>query len=805
MKYLVSLLLLFAAHSAFAQNAHGVSNTAFTKRPLTIVENKGQVKDQYGKPRHDIQYKTGSGALSVFIGNGQLHYQWSKAENKRPDNKHGMCGRRREAGLDTATARYSMYRLDMELEGANPDAVAVPADKQAYYENYHTAALNTKGNAVCAYNKITYKNIYPHIDWILYIKDNKLEYDFIVNPGGNVTDIKIKYNGATDIVCTEGSIKITTPFGDVSERNLYAYEQGSGKPTAANFKQNKKTVGFTLQRACDTRTAIIIDPTLAWGTYFGGENRDGAFGTACDKYSNVFVCGFTESVDNIATAGAYQTVYAGEEDAFVAKYSNSGALSWATYYGGESQDVAYAVVCDSTGNAYITGQTHSATGIATTGSHQAVCGGQYDAFLAKFSITGTFEWATYFGGNSNDDGSGLTCDASGNIYLCGETGSANNISTAGSYQDTIPVANIACAFLAKFNTLGDIVWSTYFGLKTGTSDGINCYINKAGDIYISGDVGDTGVYATPGCYKSTDGYGGHCFLAKFDSACHLIWSTYFGGNSAEDYMYGITCDDSSNVYIIGLTTSDSGIASAGAYQTDYGGGDYDAFVAKFNDTGALQWSTYYGGDGNDQGAGIAADGMGNVYITGSTTSDNNIATPGSYQATKRVGLDAFITKFNSHGALISGTYYGGNSEDVATGVAIDGNSNIYIAGYTASADYISTLNNYPDSVTDSFEAFLVKFDTSATIVKSVTSHINSLQLYPIPNNGNFTITGEFADGLKMVSIEILTAAGQIIYVSPVMLQNGKLEKIINLKLAAGIYIMRVNTTNETKSIKFTVQ
>ena len=101
---------------------------------------------------------------------------------------------------DTASTLYTMYRLDMALEGANPNPQIIAEERQAYYENYHTAALQTDcqedkqaGDVVSTYNRVTYKNIYPHIDWALYIKDNQLEFDFIVNPGGNVNDIKIKY------------------------------------------------------------------------------------------------------------------------------------------------------------------------------------------------------------------------------------------------------------------------------------------------------------------------------------------------------------------------------------------------------------------------------------------------------------------------------------------------------------------------------------------------------------------------------------------------------------------------------------
>jgi len=817
MKQSFTLILLFIIHNAFAQSIPAAKEKAFAKRSLTFIENKGQVTDQYGNARHDIQYKTGSDGMSVFIGNGQLHYQWSKAETKQKMpakfSHHFLTHHQHNTPLSPGEGRgevYSMYRLDMTLEGANPHAQAIPADKQAYYENYHTTALHSDNASASAYNKVTYKNIYPHIDWTLYIKDNKLEYDFIVNPGGNVNDIKIKYDGATDIAHTEGNIKVTTPFGDVREQKLYAYEQKSGKPINAKFTCQNNTLGFSLLTTYDYRpslrgmkqTTIVIDPTLAWGTYFGGSSWDVAYANACDNAGNIFICGFTESVNNIATIGAYQTVYAGAQDADLAKFNSSGTLLWATYYGGESQDIANGVACDGAGNVYITGQTYSTHNIATPGSHQPAYGGQYDAFLAAFSSSGAILWATYYGGASNDIGYGVTCDVGGNIYLCGGTGSANNIATPGSYQDTL--GGHANVFLAKFNNSGIIIWATYFGLSTGGSGAIGCICDNENNVYITGNVGDTGIYATPGSYQSSDGYGDHSFIAKFDSSCHLKWSTYYGGNYTE-YGYGVACDDSLNVYITGVTTSTSGIASAGAYQPVYGGGDYDVFLAKFNDTGALQWSTYYGGSGDDQSADIACDGLGNIYIAGLTNSPNNITTPSGYQLTDAGGLDAFVAKFSGSGGILWGSYYGGGSEDVGTGVAVDGVGNIYLAGYTASANNIATLNSYPASVTDSFKAFLVKFDTGTTGISILTQNILNVQLYPSPNTGNFTVTGEFTNTVNKVSIDIVNEEGQIIYNYYATLQNGQLNKTINIQATTGIYFMKVVAGNETKKIKFLIE
>jgi len=791
MKKLSLLIALSCYITGILAQPTGKQKT-FTKVPLTFIENKGQITDQYGHGRKDIRYKAAANGVSVFIGNGQLHYQWSKAQTKRtPTNKRVH---RISETQDTASIRYTMYRLDMNLQGANPNPQVLAEDRQNYYENYHTTALHTDSATVNSYSKITYKNIYPGIDWVLYINDNKLEYDFIVNPGGNVNDIKIKYNGATDIAHNVGNININTPLGVITEQKLYAYEKETKKMIPSQFTLNKSGISF---HTSDYKGTLVIDPTLAWGTYFGGTSRDVSYGNACDKAGNIYMCGFTESISNIATVGAYQTIYHGSEDAYITKFSGSGSVEWATYYGGENEDIAEGITCDDMGNLYITGETLSSTGISTAGSHQTIIGGSYDAFLAKFDSAGSMQWATYFGGANMDVGYSVTCDSSGAVYICGGTQSSSNIATLGSFMDTMP--QTGGAFLAKFGGGGSIVWATYF--SSGASA---CTHDVMGYIYIAGDAG-ANLLTTNGCFQDSCLGFQNCYIAKFDNMCQLQWSTYFGGNNI-DYASGITCDEYLNVYISGLTNSTNGIASHGAYQTIYGGGLEDAFLAKFNDTGEFQWATYYGGSGDDEDEAMTSDTKGHILLSGSTTSADNIATIGSYQTVIGGGLDAFLASFSSSGGLVWASYYGGSSNDVALGVASDVKGNVYFSGYTASNSNISTPDSYQSEYADSIDAFLVKFDTGTTLVPNVTQLLDPVYLFPSPNDGVFRVMGNLIDSVQKVKIEIFDVAGSMVSEKVAIVQRGLLNQEIEMpSVARGTYFLKLSAGYDLKTIKFSVK
>jgi Secretion system C-terminal sorting domain/Beta-propeller repeat len=387
--------------------------------------------------------------------------------------------------------------------------------------------------------------------------------------------------------------------------------------------------------------------------------------------------------------------------------------------------------------------------------------------------------------------------------LSGGTGSATNIATIGSYQDTLDTAGRGISFIAKFNTTGNVIWGTYFGLSDGGSGARGCVCDKQNNVYIAGSVYDTGIYATPGCYKSSDGYGDHSFIAKFDSACHLKWSTYYGGDSTDD-AFAIACNDS-YVFITGLTNSANGIASPGAHQSVYGGGYYDAFLACFSETGTFRWSTYYGGSGDDEGNGIACDHSGNVYITGITSSSNNIATPGSYHDSIMGGSDVFLAKFGGSGALLWATYYGGIKNDGGYGVACDAAGNVYISGGTASPDNIATPGSYQSVFADSTDAFLVKFDTGTTAVKYLKAPGACVSLYPNPNDGRFVINGNFPANYESAVIRIVDISGTIVLVLKEQLHGGVLNKKFNLNLSAGTYLIKIETGDETRSMKLLIE
>src|SRR5207244_4370657 len=309
--------------------------------------------------------------------------------------------------------------------------------------------------------------------------------------------------------------------------------------------------------------------------------------------------------------------------------------------------------------------------------------GVSDAFVTKLNPTGSgLVYSTYLG-TGYDSGRAIAVDSAGNAYVTGETSSNNFPTTPGAFQSTLSPGAGGNAFATKLNPLGSaLVYSTCLG-GSAPDQARGIALDAAGNAYVTGNTSSSDFPTSPGAYQTTFGGGfgsglGDAFVAKLDpTGSALIYSTYLGG-SGDDVAYGIALDSSGNAYVVGATASTDFPTTPGAFQTTFGGGDADIFVTKVNPLGsALVYSTYLGGSGQDEGYGIAVDGLPspNAYLTGETLSTDFPTTSGAIQTTLGGGpsdYDAFVTTLDPTGsALIYSTYLGGAAIDYVNSLAVD--------------------------------------------------------------------------------------------------------------------------------------
>jgi len=707
------------------------------QQPLLFIENLGQVKNHQGVKADDVLFTARNAGAQLYITATGIHYQFTKAENKKQNLNAD--------NLRHAASKTETHRFTVSLQGSNPKPQVVTEKQSDYTESYLFAGSNISGAK--SYEQVTLKNVYKGIDWVLYNKNGFLEYDFIVHPGADISNIKLNVADADGVKITEnGSLNIKTRLGEVTEKAPVSFDE-AGKSLATSFKKNNDgSLGFSVANAPKGKM-LRIDPEVVWATYYGSAGYDIAEACAVDLNGNVYVRGGTTSTSGIA-AGGYQTsVTQNGLAGFVVKFNSAGQRIWATYTDGTSA-LFTQIAVDITGNVYVTGETAEYWDFNATVHQTSYGGGSLDAYLIKINANGTLGWKTYYGGNGDDYGKSVSVDANGNIYLTGYSNSTNNIATAGAFKSNLTQSefNAWDAYLVKFSNTGNRLWATYVG-GSSWDRAESCTVDAAGNIYIAGDTSSADGIAYNG-FKSTitnslpDG-----FLVKFNSAGQRLWGTYYGGDNSES-IYACTTDLGGNVYIAGRTESWTDIAFNG-HKNNGGLGNIgnvfsggDGYLVKFKPDGSREWATYYGTNEYDDWAmSCRADLQGNIYLSGvSQTPTEEPLLPSK----------AFVIKYSNSGKYIWDANYQGNNSSSGYGMAVSTSGHVYLCGATKSTSGLAT-GGFQNTLGGDSDAFLIKIDGSGSyncsqpksLAVNVTSSAAAAISWAAPGTGT-TVGYEYA-------------------------------------------------------------
>ena len=693
---------------------HAAVVQQYAKLPLSFEPNLGQAKG-------DTKFLARGDGYSLFLTSNEAVL--------------AMAGHSTKGAQPVVKPVKSTGVLRMELVGSNPAPNFSALDELPGKSNYFIGPQANWRSNVPNYAKVAEKNVYPGIDLVYYGTQRQLEYDFKVAPGADPKAIQISFDGARKLrVDAAGNLILGLAGGEVKFEKPFAYQmKGDEKePVAARFHlgDRKYRVYFAVDNYDATRP-LVIDPILAYSTYLGGSNIDGANAIAVAPDNTAFVAGGTFSTD-FPTAHPLQPNAGGPndfpKDAFVSKLSADGStLLYSTYLGGENEDVAYGIAVDNAGDAYVTGTTDSPHYPVTPGSLGTFCGGDAqcgasfnqagaivtNVFVTKLNPAGSaLIYSGFLEAYANGIGRAIAVDANEIAYVTGST--SGNIASditppPNPPPPPFPITPTAAqaaygggatdAFVAKISATGSsILYSSYLG-GAGEDVGYGVAADKNADAYVTGLTYSPNFLITSAtAFQSAFGQNGDAFFSEIDTnvsgIAGLDYSTYFGGPGL-DQGNGIAIDGTGNAYIAGGTASTGLGASVGpadcapVQQSCLG----DAFLAEFNPaaSGAASrvFFTYIGGSLNDSASGVALDPNGNIYVTGSTVSPDFLVSGAVFQTTFGGGNDdAFVTKFGPTGnTVIYSSYLGGTDTDNAYGIAVDTTGSAYVAGQTCSFDF----------------------------------------------------------------------------------------------------------------------
>jgi hypothetical protein len=538
----VYLLCLFQCLATTFLLSQSNPISAINPNPGTDAKSQSKIRESYGKLPLAFEANRGQTDAQVkFLSRTKAYTLFLTADeailtlpSRQPKN----------ASAKNSTAPAS---LRMKLRHANPAAKIAGADELPGTSNYFIGNDPTKWHtSVPTYAKVKYEQIYSGIDLVYYRNQRQLEYDFIVSPGADPKRIACDITGASRIrQNAQGDLVLKMQAGSKGKSEeeirwhkpvVYQEKDAARRKIAAHYViTNKNRVGFELAKY-DSSKPLYIDPLIystylggsgygmgiavdssgngyltgvtpstgsphafvtkvnptgsavVYSAYLGGSLSEDGYGIAVDDVGNAYVTGFTDSNDFPVTPGAFQKVCGGGcayGNAFVTEFNAAGsALVYSTYLGGSGGDQGSGIAVDNSGNAYVTGTTDSNDFPVTAGALQTTYGGDGDAFLTEVKSTGSaLVYSTFVGGSSNDVGTGVALDSSGNAYVTGWTASTD-FPTMNPLQPLLDGS--FDVFMTKLNTTGSaLIYSTFLG---NAASGSAVAADGVGNAYVVGTV-----------------------------------------------------------------------------------------------------------------------------------------------------------------------------------------------------------------------------------------------------------------------------------------------------------------------------
>ena len=436
-------------------------------------------------------------------------------------------------------------------------------------------------------------------------------------------------------------------------------------------------------------------------------------GVARDKDGNLYITG---GFLGTATFGGVSLISTGQRDGFIAKYSPQGTLLWAHRFGGNNATHSLGIAVDSSGNSYVTGYFNGKLEAGSVSLNSQL----NHFFIVKFDAQGNAVWGRQANGGDESRGLSIAVNAAGRIWVSGEylfptsvngfvIGNTNTSRSGG--------------FLLSMDTAGTVLWARAIGNSDSISRPIRgsaVAIDASDNAYLAGSLTGTINFAGTNVSRSTNAYTG--FIAKFDTTGTIQWVNATSGNSYAE-VRSIAVDTLGQAYVTGefyetLTVGSTNLTRAGNQQ-----GQRDVWVAKLDTSGQFLWAVRGGGNSWDEGLGIAVDGTGNAFVTGFVSGSGTFGDV-SYTTAATSNTEAFVAKINSVGQVQWMTNTGSMSRKFSRGIVVDDVGNSYVTGMLGGPTANANFGSLAATVRGAYDIFLAKLSSSGSVQSPYVPSIN---------------------------------------------------------------------------------
>jgi len=731
----ICIALLFVAWKPYAERPTSggeVENTGFQ-----FVANKGQWNN-------NIRFMTDVPNGRLYLGKAGFSYVFQHPDDLAKLGGHGKIAP--EGGV----MRSHIFKID--FVGASGNRAEGARAYTEYHNYYHGNDRSAWASRVPLYREVQYPEIYSNIDMNIYGDDFQLKYDLVINTGGDIQDIKMKYTGVDQLHVKEGKLHIVTSVNEIIEQEPYAFQRIDGQlvKVKCKFVVDGDVVTFLLPNGYDSTHQLIIDPKLIFSTFSGSLTDNWGFTATFDFDGQVYSGGiaFGPNWQNIIgdttflpTVGAFQDSFAGGTfypcDMGIIKYTASGASRiYSTYLGGAQNECPHSLVATPSGDLLILGTTGSSNFPTTILAYDSTFNGgssiissssiEYpngsDIVVAKLSFDGTaLAASTYIGGTGNDglnidndtrynygdDFRGeIIVDGSGDCYVATTTASSN-FPMVNGFQSTYGggiTDGVSFKLSSNFSTL---IWSSYLG-GANADAAYAVQFDQSNDVYVCGgttstDFPTTGGALNPSFLGDVDGFVVHIS----SNGSNLVGSTYIG-TPQYDQTYFVQLDTAENVYVVGQTMGTYSIIPDSIIGTIYSNAGGKQYIHKLNNAlSETAFSTVYGTGGpfpDISPSAFLVNNCGNIFVSGwggatGTQQGSTFGLPTTSNA-EQLSTDGndfhLLVLFKDAVSLLYATFFGGpiSNEHVDGGTSrFDKNGIVYqsvCGGCGGNSDYPTT-------------------------------------------------------------------------------------------------------------------
>jgi hypothetical protein len=508
-------------------------------------------------------------------------------------------------------------------------------------------------------------------------------------------------------------------------------------------------------------------------TFLGGSVFESALDICIGPDLSIYVCGWTTS-PNLAFGEAFQSFFAGSEDAYVAKFDSNMSLVWLTYFGGSLEDAASDIALLADGTLVITGNTNSSSGIVTSDGLQITSG---ESFILCMNQSGERIWSSYYYPNAFIED--IASIGSNDMVISGQATSESDIATEGSEQ--AQCAGPTDGFITRISSSGEIVWSTYFG-------------DSGEENLISMDVDDDIIYCV-GSTNSATGLSHNCIegcefaggsndavLVSFNTSGEVIRSRYFGGEGL-DNSFDIAAEDN-KILIGGTTYSSTGINLGEHILIETPSDDFATFTALFDAELTVIWGTYIDDVWPASVLDVEIDSVNGIWVVGRTENSESL----EFESSTTYGGDddGMIANFLPTGELVlCGFLPAGELYDQTTAIAHYG-SNMFLAGNTFSQDLTVSEDAWQPEHAGSSDGLIMRFALPVGVEEWPASSVSPV--YPNPAVDQLTIPASAMTGVQ--ELYVCDLAGRSVLHQSAHLPGAATLHITSLQ--PGMYTIRAH-------------